>query len=150
MPWDIAGEQIEKAMAQGDFDNLPGAGKPFKFEDESGVPEEWRLAYRIMRDNDLKPEWIDLRKEIEQDIQNTREKLRRAAQTCHTEAKKIPAENVLKQLEVKQIWRNAQAEYRKQVEEINQKIKNYNLKVPDASLTRDLLDAEREIARFER
>lgn len=151
MPWNIADEHIQEAMRRGDFDNLKGAGKPLNFDDETGIPEEWRMAYRIMKDNEIVPEWISLRKEIQQEIEGTREKLRYAAQAYKGEMARLAEENnpLLKQLDAKQGWRKAQNDFRKRIEEINQKIKNYNLKVPNTSMTRDLLDAEREIARHE-
>lgn len=151
MAWNIADEQIQEAMRRGDFDNLRGAGKPFDFADETGVPEDWKLAYRIMRDNDIVPEWIEFRKEIQQDIQMMREKLTRAAQIYKADMKRLSKEgsSTLQQLEAKQTWRKAQAQSRQKIEEINHKIKNYNLKVPHTGLTRDLLDADREIARVE-
>lgn len=153
MSWNVAGEQIEKAMQEGEFDNLRGEGKPFNFDDEKGVPEEWRLAYRIMKDNDITPEWIGLRKEIEQDIQQARKKLHSAFQFYRAEEKRLAAMTgtgvVIQQLEAKQVWRKAQSGFRQEIEIINQKLRNLNLKVPTSSLTRDLMDAEREIARLE-
>ncbi len=153
MSWNVAGEQIEKAMQEGEFDNLRGQGKPFNFDDEKSVPEEWRLAYRIMKDNDIVPEWIGLQKEIEQDIQQARKKLNAAFQFYRAEEKRLAALTgtgvVIQQLEAKQGWRKAQSVFRQEIEIINQKLRNLNLKVPTSSLTRDLLDAEREIARLE-
>lgn len=153
MSWNLAGEQIEKAMQDGEFSNLRGEGKPFNFTDENSVPEEWRLAYRIMKDNDITPEWIGLKKEIEDAIQQARERLNRAYRLYHADEKRLADASgtggVLKRLEVKQFWRAAQNVFRKEVEEINRKIQIFNLKVPASSLTRDLLNAEREIARLE-
>lgn len=153
MSWNVAGEQIEKAMQEGEFTNLRGEGKPFNFDDEKGVPEEWRLAYRIMKDNDITPEWIGLQKEIEQDIQQARKKLNSAFQFYRAEEKRLAAMTgtgvVIQQLEAKQVWRKAQSVFRQEIEIINQKLRNLNLKVPTSSLTRDLMDAEREIARLE-
>jgi len=40
--------RIEEARLRGEFDNLPGAGKPLPEEDMS-VPEELRLAHRILK-----------------------------------------------------------------------------------------------------
>lgn len=153
MSWNIAGDQIEKAMQEGEFSNLRGEGKPFNFDDDKGVPDEWRLAYRIMKDNDITPEWIGLQKEIEQEVQQARKKLKEAFQLYLAEEKRLAAITgtgvIIRQLEAKQVWRTAQSVFRREVEAINQKLKTLNLKVPVSSLTRDLLDAEREIARLE-
>jgi len=46
---------IREAMKTGAFDNLPGAGKLLNLDDEL-TPEHLRLAYKILKDNDLAPE----------------------------------------------------------------------------------------------
>lgn len=38
-------------MADGQFDNLPGQGRPQVLEDLSHLPEELRLAYRILKNS---------------------------------------------------------------------------------------------------
>ena len=40
---------IARAMADGEFDNLPGAGKRLVLEDEAGVPDDMRLSFRVMK-----------------------------------------------------------------------------------------------------
>lgn len=57
-------ERILAAQRNGDFDNLEGAGKPMKQEDLSRVPQELRLAYKILKNADCLPPEIELRKEI--------------------------------------------------------------------------------------
>jgi hypothetical protein len=57
-------ERILAAQRNGEFDNLEGAGKPLKTEDLSRVPQELRLAYKILKNADCLPPEIELRKEI--------------------------------------------------------------------------------------
>ncbi len=46
----IAERKIEEASERGEFDGLPGAGQPLDLEDlDPSLPEELRLAYRILR-----------------------------------------------------------------------------------------------------
>jgi hypothetical protein len=61
----IIDEIIRGAMERGEFDQLPGQGAPLKLDDERHVPEELRLAHRIMKDNDIMPDWIMSGKELE-------------------------------------------------------------------------------------
>jgi hypothetical protein len=49
----IAERKIVEAMAQGAFDNLPGAGKPLPEDDLAMWPEESRLALRILRSSNF-------------------------------------------------------------------------------------------------
>jgi hypothetical protein len=62
----IVEERIKQAQKKGEFDNLPGAGKPLPTEDLSHVPEELRLAYRILKTADCLPPELELRREIRQ------------------------------------------------------------------------------------
>jgi hypothetical protein len=60
----LAEEKIKQAYKDGEFDNLPGMGKPLKLDDMSGVPEELRMAYRIMKNAGYTEEETVLRKEL--------------------------------------------------------------------------------------
>ena len=60
----IVEERIQKALRDGEFDNLPGAGKPLELADDSHVPEDLRLAYKILKNADCMPPEIELKKEI--------------------------------------------------------------------------------------
>ncbi|MCQ6281125.1 DnaJ family domain-containing protein [Bacillus sp. EB600] len=60
----LAEEKIKQAYKDGEFDNLPGMGKPLNFEDMSGVPEELRMAYRIMKNAGYTEEEKAFRKEL--------------------------------------------------------------------------------------
>ena len=55
-----------EAIDNGLFDNLRGRGKPLKFEDESHIPPELRMAYKILKNADCLPPELELRKEIVQ------------------------------------------------------------------------------------
>jgi hypothetical protein len=41
--------RIEAAIARGEFDNLPGAGRPLALDDDPLVPQELRVAYRLLK-----------------------------------------------------------------------------------------------------
>ena len=60
----IVEERILKAQKMGEFENLPGAGKPLAFEDNRLISEELRLAYKILKNADCLPVEIELKKEI--------------------------------------------------------------------------------------
>ena len=62
----IVEERIRKAQMKGGFENLDGAGKPLPLNDELCVPEEFRLAYKILKNADCLPPELELKKEIRQ------------------------------------------------------------------------------------
>src|SRR5919108_2236667 len=53
-----------RAMSDGEFDDLPGAGRPLELEDISQVPSELRLAYKMLRNAGVLPPEAELRREI--------------------------------------------------------------------------------------
>ncbi len=61
----IAEERIREANEKGAFDNLPGAGKPLELEDDSHIPEELRLAYKLLKNAGYVPEEVADRKEAQ-------------------------------------------------------------------------------------
>ncbi|MBU2621353.1 MAG: DUF1992 domain-containing protein [Proteobacteria bacterium] len=60
----IVEQRILDAQRKGEFDNLPGAGKPLDLEDSSSVPEDLRIAYKILKNADYIPPELELKKEI--------------------------------------------------------------------------------------
>jgi len=62
----IVEERIRMAQKRGDFENLPGSGKPLTFQDGCFVPEELRLAYKILKNADWIPPEIELKNQIKQ------------------------------------------------------------------------------------
>lgn len=55
----IAEQRIAEAIENGDFDDLPGSGKPLQLDDDSLVPEELRLAYRVLKNAGFVPSEIE-------------------------------------------------------------------------------------------
>jgi hypothetical protein len=60
----LAEDRIEEAQRKGLFDNLPGKGKPLNLDDDSGVPEDLRLTFKILKNSNCLPIEMELRKEI--------------------------------------------------------------------------------------
>ncbi|AND38611.1 MULTISPECIES: DnaJ family domain-containing protein [Cytobacillus] len=60
----LSEDRIKKAYKDGEFDNLPGYGKPLPFDDLSSVPENLRMAYRIMKNAGFTDEENQMKKEM--------------------------------------------------------------------------------------
>ncbi|MDG4596491.1 MAG: DUF1992 domain-containing protein [Candidatus Contendobacter sp.] len=62
----IAEARIHEALERGELRGLPGEGKPLRLDDDSAIPEEWRAAYRILKNAGFLPPELQLRKELRQ------------------------------------------------------------------------------------
>ena len=60
----VVEERIQEALRRGDFDDLPGAGRPLDLDDAPLVPPELRVAYRILKNTGYVPPEILERREI--------------------------------------------------------------------------------------
>ncbi|MFN4132304.1 MAG: DUF1992 domain-containing protein [Caldimicrobium sp.] len=60
----IAEERIKEAIERGDFDELQYKGKPLELKEDPFVPEELRVAYRMLKNAGFLPKEVELRKEI--------------------------------------------------------------------------------------
>ncbi len=60
----IAEERIREAMERGEFDALELKGKPLELKEDPFVPEELRVAYRMLKNAGFLPKEVELRKEI--------------------------------------------------------------------------------------
>lgn len=81
----LAEQRIRDAIANGEFDNLPGAGQPIDFEDELFVSPEQRMVNRILKRAGLVPSDVSMR----QAIAKLREEIKRLPEDdVQTESKR--------------------------------------------------------------
>jgi hypothetical protein len=55
----LAEQRLAEAVSRGELDDLPGAGKPLVLDDDPLVPEELRLAYRILKNAGFVPPEVE-------------------------------------------------------------------------------------------
>ena len=55
---------IKEAMERGEFDNLPGKGKPIDLTEYFETPEEVRLAHSVLKNAGMTSREVDLLREI--------------------------------------------------------------------------------------
>ncbi|GAC1367213.1 MAG: hypothetical protein NVSMB42_27180 [Herpetosiphon sp.] len=128
--------RIQDGMARGLFDNLAGMGRPLNLYDDAFVPEEMRMAFRILRSNGLAPLWIEINKEIQEDV--TRFHRIRDYAAHHW-----PRLNIAERGELRQ-------QYAARVDEINTKIMQHNLLAPSSYVHRGLLLVADEVREFDK
>ena len=152
----LAERRIQEAIEAGVFDNLEGMGKPLADqEDNPFVPEDMRVAFKILQNSGYAPDWMTLAQEIEEDrerlswsadyhFRSLREELAEIGSNPYA-VKRLRAE--LDRL--RDMHRRASRQHRQAIEAINRKINTFNQTVPIASLLRAPLAVEEEMARFE-
>lgn len=60
----IAERKIADAVARGELDNLPGQGRPLQLDDDALVPEDLRMAYRMLKNAGFIPPEVQALNEI--------------------------------------------------------------------------------------
>lgn len=60
----VAEQLIQDAMLKGAFDNLEGRGKPLRLEDDSMVPPDLRMAYKLLKNSGHVPPELHEEKDI--------------------------------------------------------------------------------------
>ncbi|MGM0866014.1 MAG: DnaJ family domain-containing protein [Bacillota bacterium] len=56
--------RIKKAYEDGDFKELPGFGKPLNLDDDLGVPQELKMAHRMMKNAGYTTDEMNVKKEM--------------------------------------------------------------------------------------
>ncbi|KMK92312.1 DUF1992 domain-containing protein [Rossellomorea marisflavi] len=57
-------QRIRKAYEDGEFNELPGFGKPMDLNDDAGIPEELKMAHRMMKNAGYSTEEAGLKREM--------------------------------------------------------------------------------------
>lgn len=128
----IVSQRIEEAMRRGEFDNLPGRGKPQRIQREPFVPEDQQMAFTLLQNNDLTPDWIGERKEILRLKENFQGQVQGIAHDALT--RWHAAEDAAARQAVLTTWDRWLLRWESEIGEINRRIQNLNLKQPIAHL----------------
>lgn len=82
MNWHIVEDLIKKAQRDGQFDNLPGAGKPLPPDEFAHYPEDIRMVMRILKNSGhdeeaqfVKEEMSDLQHQMKKATQREKTEL---------------------------------------------------------------------------
>ncbi|MGB1252735.1 MAG: DUF1992 domain-containing protein [Candidatus Promineifilaceae bacterium] len=70
----VVEKQIQEAMERGEFDNLPGKGKPLDL-DINHYAGDNELAFKMLKDNNFTLPWIADRNRLFEDISDFRERM---------------------------------------------------------------------------
>ncbi|KAJ7972300.1 DnaJ subfamily C member 28-like protein [Quillaja saponaria] len=130
----VVEHRIWHSMEEGQFENLPGKGKPLNLNTNPHADPADDTLYRILSKNGCAPEWVELNKEIRSKISEWRIALKKATEfKCNGDNSK---------------WVEVSEALKVQLRDINDKVFRYNLIVP---FGRQMfgLKWEKELARLE-
>jgi len=139
----VVEQQVAEAIQQGDFENLPGQGKPLDFSDDSLVPDDQRLAYKLLKNNDLTPTWIGERSDIQTKIDHWRITIQ--SQFVHYQARWETVKHHEEQSVIQKLWSSSLEQHQAKLQEINSDIRTLNLQQPIVSLEFFHLQMEKEL-----
>lgn len=128
-------QRILDGMDKGLFDNLAGTGKPLNLDEDQFVPDELKMAFRMLRSTGLTPLWIEVNREIRADI----DRLHRFRDLIHQRWSKLNAIELA----------HRRAEYIERIESINSKILSYNIMAPSVQVHIHSLLVHEELERFD-
>ncbi|MCS6835229.1 MAG: DUF1992 domain-containing protein [Anaerolineae bacterium] len=140
---------LKEVIGDGNTAHLRGAGKPFDFSalDDPNTPPEWRLAYKVMRDNDAAPQWIVMAQELRQLREQIRRVLAHFARDYQARLREAHLRgSVALERDAEARWRAAQERARSLIQDYNRQVLTYNLIVPPPIGQSQPLRADEEIA----
>lgn len=139
-------EQIRQAQERGEFDNLPGYGKPLKFVENIYAGDK-AMGYNLLQSNGYAPAEVEMTKEIREDRERAEAKLARLAHKSNTlrtrRVPPFPSEKRAYNASVEKAF----AEYEKALRELNSKILTLNLIAPTA-MHQPAIQVEEQLERF--
>ncbi len=131
----MAERMLREAIEAGEFDDLPGKGQPIDLSENPFEDPDLRVVHKLLRDAGFAPAWIEEGKDIDAQFELARQTLSRAW-NLYQPAGLSPNP---------QAWKRNVTEFRAKAEELNSRIKIYNLKAPAVVFHRRQVDADRVI-----
>jgi DnaJ family protein C protein 28 len=128
---------IQAAIRQGDFESLPGQGQPFEWDLNEFTGNDWDLAHHLLKENGFAPEFIEIRKAIEADLEKSRADLRQA---CKWHQKTVVSRATKEKSNSE--FRKAQERFQNATRELNLRIRDYNLIIPSDHFYRNPLKTQ--------
>ncbi|GDX41460.1 hypothetical protein LBMAG21_17520 [Armatimonadota bacterium] len=147
----LAERQVQDAVEEGAFDNLPGKGKPLRFENLTGIPYAELIANRILKNAGVLPEWVQAQKDLEAEIstllaQRTKlieDNLKRQAQIVY-----LPTDHI--SVNKYRLWhKQSRDNFHKKMKRINGLILKLNLTAPSTIRLPGLHKVDEEMEAFD-
>ncbi|HEV7680022.1 MAG TPA: DUF1992 domain-containing protein [Candidatus Dormibacteraeota bacterium] len=130
-------EKLREAIASGEFDDLPGKGKPQDLRVNPYVHPDDRMAHDMLRAQGFGLPWMEERR----DLMREREALLRALHTSwERHGGGLPTAGDRNR--ERQRWAGAVSAFRRDADSLNARMRSHNLTVPLPGMRVRPLDAE--------
>lgn len=145
-------QQIREAQDRGEFDDLPGKGRPLDLT-PNPYAQDRELAFKVLKDAGYAPDWIEQDKAIRHRLERARAGLDRQWQWRTARLSELAGRSgrwaEAERARSLATWRKAIDTFVEEAKAINKEIADLNLKVPSPRLQRPMVNAAREIERLE-
>ena len=143
---DYVEEVIVRAQEQGEFDNLPGMGKPLQLIDESAAGDN-AMAYRLLKSNGYTPAEIELAKEIRTERERIEARIARVIhQGQSLRVRRVPPFPSEKHAFNSTVEKTVR-EYAETLRSLNSRILTLNLTAP-AQMHQPMLEVDQLVKKF--
>lgn len=142
----LSDERIRAARARGEFDDLPGRGKPIAEDPMLNNPFVDRTEYflnRIIQRNGAAPPWVMMQQEVDTEVSSIRSQMNSAIKRCLDQVQHERSV-VNKSLVLKQFEKLEKTFLDKELGRVNMRVRSYNVMCP-APVRKPLLEFDNEM-----
>lgn len=133
-------QEMDRAIREGQFENLPGKGKPINWDEWDNpfqAPED-RVRNMILKNAGFAPGWVQERKDILSAHEGARASLNRSWEW-------VLMNGGLSYSLAREQWEKAVKVFNKSITELNDRIRSHNLTLPNSNLALPIIDIDKEI-----
>jgi hypothetical protein len=142
----LVDRKVKEVIGDGNISHLPGAGKPLDLDDDTNTPEHLRLAYKIMRDHDVMPDWVGKLQILNQLEDKLHKQINIRADRYLRELKKAQRRGtILDENNIEADWKAYITEFIERVGRYNRDVLSYNISVPNGIPHKQILDSDKMI-----
>lgn len=135
---------IDQAVSEGLFDNLPGKGKPLKLS-TNPFSADTELAHQLLKNNDYTLPWIAERGAVNEAVSVLRTQI--SQQWSRFQAEFLASNSETIRMSLNLNWARQIDRWSQEIQELNKRIAETNLKQPGSQLEILKLNLDSELAK---
>ena len=148
----VVERQIRQAIERGEFRGQAGKGKRLDLEGNPFTPADWRLAYKLLQDAGIAPEWIEQDKAIRREIDALARMLEQNAKRERERRSRLgalaPDRLIAEYEEIGRSHEQVCQRFREKATGLNREIDDFNLQAPSSRLHHPRIRIEEVLSKF--